>query len=204
MPFHSDPHRWLRRTERAAQGTVQCCTPGCPPPAGWWWGRVPAGQGAGCWQDRVLGTGRTGCWVPAPCSLPILSAAAAQGWQPVPFSPAVAGSLPRFPAVMRPRATQLLGHGVRVPWELLTGVRISCPAPAPPCPTAWGPSQHTFIQVAQCCLAALILAGTEGAAVPQGWDLTISHIRSLQLTRQYFSLQSLREPTIPMCLRESD
>lgn len=40
--------------------------------------------------------------------------------------------------------------------------------------------------------------------MPQGWDLTISHIRSLQLTRQYFSLQSLREPTILMCLRESD
>lgn len=64
---------------------------------------------AGLSSVFVTDTGRTGCWVPAPCSLPILSAAAAQGWQPVPFSPAVAGSLPRFPAVMRPRATQLLG-----------------------------------------------------------------------------------------------
>lgn len=76
MPFHSDPHRWLRRTERAAQGTVQCCTPGCPPPAGWWWGRVPAGQGAGYRQDWVLGASTMLAPHPQCCCCPGLAAGA--------------------------------------------------------------------------------------------------------------------------------
>lgn len=76
------------------------------------------------------------------------------------------------------------------------------PRPSPTMPDSLGSfPAHIY---AESSVLSHSTDSTEGVAVPQGWDLTISHIRSLQLTWQYFSLQSLREPTIPMCLRESD